>query len=152
VVTLIFMQACETVSAGVLLNPLIHWVQVCKLPWLSVAFLKFILNCYILEIAFFYEFYEKFVILTWFWDVWLKNAVFWDVASRRSCVNRCFGGTYYLHLQGRKIRERGSKHLLTLVPRSWIFLRRRWGTIGGRSLCWNMNKIHAPISAIHVLH
>jgi hypothetical protein len=38
----------------------------------------------------------------------LKNAVFWDVATCRSCSNRLFGGTYHLHLQGRKIRERGT--------------------------------------------
>jgi hypothetical protein len=37
----------------------------------------------------------------------MKNAVFWDVAPYRSCVNRRFGGTYRLHIQGRKIRERG---------------------------------------------
>jgi hypothetical protein len=37
----------------------------------------------------------------------LKNAVFWDVAPCRSYVNRRFGRTYRLHLQGRKIRERG---------------------------------------------
>jgi hypothetical protein len=37
-----------------------------------------------------------------------KNAVFWDVAPCRSCGNRCFRGTYRLHLQGRKIRERGT--------------------------------------------
>jgi hypothetical protein len=36
----------------------------------------------------------------------MKNAVFWDVVSCRSCVNRRFGGTYRLHLQGRKICER----------------------------------------------
>jgi hypothetical protein len=36
----------------------------------------------------------------------LKNVVFWDVALCRSYVNRRFGGTYRLHLQGRKIRER----------------------------------------------
>jgi hypothetical protein len=36
-----------------------------------------------------------------------KNAVFWDVALCRSYVNRRFGGKYRLHLQGRKIRERG---------------------------------------------
>jgi hypothetical protein len=29
-----------------------------------------------------------------------KNAVFWDVASCRYFVNRRFGGTYRLHLQG----------------------------------------------------
>jgi hypothetical protein len=32
----------------------------------------------------------------------LKNAVFWDVAPCRSCVNRRFGGMYRLHLQGGK--------------------------------------------------
>jgi hypothetical protein len=36
-----------------------------------------------------------------------NNAAFWDVVPCRSHVNRCFGGTYRLHLQGRKIRERG---------------------------------------------
>jgi hypothetical protein len=36
----------------------------------------------------------------------MKNAVFWDVAPCSSCMNRRFGGTYRLHLQGRKIRER----------------------------------------------
>jgi hypothetical protein len=38
----------------------------------------------------------------------MKNAVFWDVAPCRSCVNRRFGGTCRLHLQGRKIRDRGT--------------------------------------------
>jgi hypothetical protein len=38
----------------------------------------------------------------------MKNAVFWDVAPCRSCVNRRFGGMYRLHLQGKKIRERGT--------------------------------------------
>jgi hypothetical protein len=28
----------------------------------------------------------------------MKNAVFWDVAPCRSCVNRRFGGTYRLHV------------------------------------------------------
>jgi hypothetical protein len=37
-----------------------------------------------------------------------KNAAFWDVAPCRSCVNRRFGGTYLLHLQGGKIRDRGT--------------------------------------------
>jgi hypothetical protein len=32
----------------------------------------------------------------------MKNAVFWDVAPCRSSVNRRFGGTYHLHLHGRK--------------------------------------------------
>jgi hypothetical protein len=38
----------------------------------------------------------------------LQNAVFWDVAPCRSCVNRRFGGPYRLHLQGRKIRVQGT--------------------------------------------
>jgi hypothetical protein len=38
----------------------------------------------------------------------LKNVVFLDVALCRSCVNRRFGGTYGLYLQGRKIRECGT--------------------------------------------
>jgi hypothetical protein len=37
-----------------------------------------------------------------------KNAVFWDVAQCKSCVNRRVGGTYRLHLQGRKVSERGT--------------------------------------------
>jgi hypothetical protein len=39
--------------------------------------------------------------------VLLKDFVFWDVAPCRSCVSLRFGGTYRLHLQGRKIREWG---------------------------------------------
>jgi hypothetical protein len=38
----------------------------------------------------------------------MKNAVFWDVAPCIYCVNRRFRGTYRLHIQGRKIRERGT--------------------------------------------
>jgi hypothetical protein len=38
----------------------------------------------------------------------VNNAVFWDVAPCCSCVDRRFGGTYRHHLQGRKIRERGT--------------------------------------------
>jgi hypothetical protein len=35
-----------------------------------------------------------------FTAVTMKNAFFWDVAPCRYFVNRCFGGTYHLHLQG----------------------------------------------------
>jgi hypothetical protein len=45
-----------------------------------------------------------------FTAVTVKKAVFWNVAPCRSGVNRRFGGTYRLHLQGRgenkKIRTR----------------------------------------------
>jgi hypothetical protein len=43
-----------------------------------------------------------------FTSVTIKNGVFWDVAPCRPCVNRRFGGTYRLHLHGKKIRERGT--------------------------------------------
>jgi hypothetical protein len=36
--------------------------------------------------------------------VTMKNAVFWDVVLYSSCVNRHFGGTYSLHLQGRSLQ------------------------------------------------
>jgi hypothetical protein len=49
--------------------------------------------------------YVRFEVFT---AVTVKNAVFWYVAPCRSCVERRFGGTYRLHLQGRKIRERGT--------------------------------------------
>jgi hypothetical protein len=40
--------------------------------------------------------------------VTMKNAVFWDVAPCSPFVNRRFGGTYRLHMQCRKICERGT--------------------------------------------
>jgi hypothetical protein len=40
--------------------------------------------------------------------VTVKTTVFWDVAPCRSCVNRRVGGTYRLHLHGRKIRVLGT--------------------------------------------
>jgi hypothetical protein len=46
----------------------------------------------------------------------MKNAVFWDVAPCRSCVNRRFGGTYRPHLQDRKLRERGTSVSRWLQP------------------------------------
>jgi hypothetical protein len=45
----------------------------------------------------------KYVRFEAFTAVTMKNVVFWDVALCRSSVNRRFGGTYRLHLQGRKI-------------------------------------------------
>jgi hypothetical protein len=43
--------------------------------------------------------YVRFEVFT---AVTMKKAVFWDVAPCRSSVNRRFGGTYLLHLQGRE--------------------------------------------------
>jgi hypothetical protein len=51
--------------------------------------------------------------------VTIKNAVFWDAVLCRSCVYQRFEGTYRLHLQGGKIRERGtsvSRWLQRSVP------------------------------------
>jgi hypothetical protein len=50
----------------------------------------------------------KMVTFEVFTPVTMKNAYFRDVAPCRSCVNRRFGGTHRLHLQGRKISERGT--------------------------------------------
>jgi hypothetical protein len=45
----------------------------------------------------------------------LKNAVFWHVVPYRYFVNRCFGGTYHLHLQGvrnpREMNQRERGHM-----------------------------------------
>jgi hypothetical protein len=55
-----------------------------------------------------------------FTAVTMKNIVFWDVALCTSCFNRLFGGMYRLHLQGRRIGERG-----TSVSR-WLRTIQRW--------------------------
>jgi hypothetical protein len=52
-----------------------------------------------------HKYYVRFEVFS---AVTMKNAVFWDVVPCSSCANRYFGGTYRLHLQGRKIRERGT--------------------------------------------
>jgi hypothetical protein len=54
--------------------------------------------------------FNNFVVVRFevFTAVTMKNAVFWDMAPCRSCVNGRFGGTYLLYLQGRKNRERGT--------------------------------------------
>jgi hypothetical protein len=69
------------------------------------------------------------VIFEVFTAVTLKNAVFWDVAPCRSCVNRSFGGTYRFHLQDRKIGEQGngvSRWLQSASTCSRCFLARRF--------------------------
>jgi hypothetical protein len=56
----------------------------------------------------------------------MKNASFWDVAPSRSYVIRLIGGMYRLHLQCRKIRERGnsmSRSLHMAENRGDTFLR-----------------------------
>jgi hypothetical protein len=50
----------------------------------------------------------------------MKNAVFWAVATCRYCVNRRFRGTYRFHLQGIKIRERGTNVSRWLQTAGWV--------------------------------
>jgi hypothetical protein len=66
-----------------------------------------------------HEFYEQLrdcIRFEAFTGVTMKNVVFWDVALCSSCFNRRFGGTYHLHLQGRRIRERGTSVSRWLQP------------------------------------
>jgi hypothetical protein len=58
----------------------------------------------------------------------MKNAVFWDVAHCESRVNRRFGGTYGLHLQGSKIRQRGISFSRWLKPPKRRFTQDSHGT------------------------
>jgi hypothetical protein len=71
----------------------------------------------------------------------MKNVVFWDVALYRSCVTRRFGGTYRLHLQGRKIRKGGTSvsRWLQTEPRvgnNQLYKNRERGRVGhmGKSI------------------
>jgi hypothetical protein len=47
----------------------------------------------------------------------MKKAVFWDVAPCRNGVNRQFGGTYRLHLQGRREIIRNSAREASVPPK-----------------------------------
>jgi hypothetical protein len=60
-----------------------------------------------------------------FTAVIMKNAVFWGMASCNSSVNRRFGGTHRLHLQGRKIREPETRWLQTQLM-SYMRFRDKW--------------------------
>jgi hypothetical protein len=51
-----------------------------------------------------------------------KNVVFWGAAPCRYCVNQNFGGTYHLHLHGRKIHERGTCMSRWLQTESPIYI------------------------------
>jgi hypothetical protein len=75
----------------------------------------------------------------------MKKAVFWDVAPCRCGVNRRFGGTYRLYLQGRmKIRKYASEetlaclNLLSLFLRLWIFLFSFYPEDGGDKFLRNV--------------
>jgi hypothetical protein len=65
----------------------------------------------------------------------MNYVVFWEMSQCRSCVNRRFGGKCRFHLQGGKIRERGtsvSRWLATSFL--WIADTFRIGVTGNRSV------------------
>jgi hypothetical protein len=68
----------------------------------------------------------------------LKNAVFWDVAPCSFCVNRRFWGTYCLHFQGRKIRERGTS------VSSWLQTELQ-------AICSSETSVHGRTTRRHIL-
>jgi hypothetical protein len=64
----------------------------------------------------------------------MKIAIFWDIAPCSQHMNRHFGGTYYLRLQGRKSAEQDTSEsrwlgrnvgsytdYTSLYPRRWQF-------------------------------
>jgi hypothetical protein len=57
----------------------------------------------------------------------MKVAIFWDIAPCSPYVNRSFGGTFHLHLHGRKSAEQrvaGSSKTSVHIRTTW--LPRRW--------------------------
>jgi hypothetical protein len=50
-------------------------------------------------------------------NIYLKNAVFWDVTPCDSCKNQSFGGTYRLHHQGDKNRRARNNVSSILQPK-----------------------------------
>jgi hypothetical protein len=51
----------------------------------------------------------------------MKSTIFWDITPCSSLsVNRRFGGTYRLHLQGQKIRRARNMHLHQATTTSTI--------------------------------
>jgi hypothetical protein len=63
----------------------------------------------------------------------LKNAVFWGVAPCRcSGLNRRFGGSYRLHLQGRKISERRTSESPNKSLIMAVMLRTNWNRLRNR--------------------
>jgi hypothetical protein len=53
----------------------------------------------------------------------VKDAVFWNVSPCRSCEKLLFGGKCRLHLQGRKIRKRGTALAAVSQLRTLLFAR-----------------------------
>jgi hypothetical protein len=77
----------------------------------------------------------------------MKNAVFWDVAPCRYCVNRRFGETYRLHLQGRKIRQRGTSVSMWL-QKQVILGAGPVIVLNANAKVWKMGKIIKNVTAV----
>jgi hypothetical protein len=62
----------------------------------------------------------------------MKTVIFLDIAPCSPYINRSFGGTYHLHLQGRKSAERecSAERSKSLIP--WLCAGR---TPSGKSVC-----------------
>jgi hypothetical protein len=71
---------------------------------------------------------ELFVSFEVFTAVTIKNAVFWDVAPCRYCVNRRFGGTYRHHLQG--IRNPRARNQREQIVAATLSLFRLYSVVG----------------------
>jgi hypothetical protein len=52
----------------------------------------------------------------------MKNSVFWDITTCSPIKgNRCFGGTCYLSLQGRRINRTRNQREITCLHRDFFF-------------------------------
>jgi hypothetical protein len=58
-------------------------------------------------------------------SMWYDVAIFWDIAPSTPYVNRRFGGTYHLHLQGRKSAEQETS-MQQVAGQNFLPWRWRW--------------------------
>jgi hypothetical protein len=81
-----------------------------------------------------------------FTAVTMKNAVFWDVAPCSFCVNRSFGGTHRLRLQGRKIREPGTSEQVAASGSSLA----NFSTLKMEAIRSSETSLHIRIAVCHI--
>jgi hypothetical protein len=78
------------------------------------------------------------------------NADFWDVVPCRSCeMNRRFGGTYRLHLQGRSVHFTGSRR--HHIPEDGILHSHRCENLKSYKLIHVSALLTHPQPTIHLL-
>jgi hypothetical protein len=83
--------------------------------------------------------FEVFIAVT------MKNAVFWDVAPCRSCVNRRFEGTYHLHLQG---PQSTATYSLRFLSRRFFYLKMEVTRSSETSVHTRSTRRHVPEDGI----